>query len=167
MPLMGITEGLQPIIGYNYGAKLMKRVRKTLLYGIIIGSTFSSLTFLIMFFNADSFVGIFLNEGSPTIAMASNGLKIYIAMLPLLSVNLMGIAYFQSTAQGRISMVLGMLRQFIILMPLLMVLPGFLGLNGIWLAVPISDGLSILVVGIALLRSFRSTNGVSNQLKTI
>lgn len=166
MPLMGITEGIQPIIGYNHGANNAKRVRKTLLYGIISGSVFSFIIFLILVLNATTFVGIFLEEGSSTIDMAANGLRIYIAVLPLLSINLMGIAYFQSTAKGRMSMVLGMLRQFLILMPLLVLLPPILGLNGIWLSVPFADGLSIVIVGIAVLRSFRQQETV-NQEKVV
>lgn len=167
MPLMGITEGIQPIIGYNHGANQTDRVKKTLLYGIIAGSVFSFLIFIVMQVNADVFVGVFLEEGSATISMASSGLRTYIAMLPLLSVNLMGIGYFQSTARGRMSMILGLLRQFIILMPLLMLLPGIMGLNGIWLSVPISDGLSILIVGMSVLRSFRDENESNGQLNTI
>jgi len=167
MPLMGITQGIQPIIGYNHGAQQSDRVRKTLLYGILVGSAFSLLVFLVMMVNAETFVGIFLEEGSPTLAMAASGLRMYIAMLPLVSVNLMGIGYFQSTARGRMAMVLGMLRQFILLMPLLLVLPNLLGLNGIWLSVPISDGLSIVIVGIAVLRSFSNQSESGNQLNTI
>lgn len=166
MPLMGITQGIQPIIGFNHGAKQTDRARKTLLYGIISGSVFSFIIFSIMMMNATTFVGIFLVEGSPTIPIAANGLRIYIAMLPLLSINLMGVGYFQSTAKGRMAMILGMLRQFIILMPLLMFLPPLLGLNGIWLSVAIADGVSILIVGIAILRSFRNEKKITaDQLK--
>lgn len=167
MPLMGITQGIQPIIGYNHGAKQTSRVRKILLYGILSGSVFSLFIFSIMMLNADTFVGIFLIEGSPTIPMAANGLRIYIAMLPLLSINLMGIGYFQSTAKGRMSIILGMLRQFIVLMPLLMFLPPILGLNGIWLSIPIADGISILIVGIAIYGSFRKEKVTANKLRAV
>lgn len=170
MPIMGITEGIKPIIGYNHGAQLSKRVKKTLLYGILAGSVFSLVVFLVLMFNASTFVGIFLEPNSPTIAMAANGLRIYIAMLPLLSVNLMGIAYFQSTAKGRMSMILGMLRQFILLIPLLMILPRLLGLNGVWISVAASDFLSILIVGIVIFASFRQTQSIEpktdNTIKT-
>lgn len=160
MPLMGITQGIQPIMGYNHGAKKTSRVRKTLLYGIISGSVFSSIIFTLMIFNADSFVSVFL-ENDTTISMASNGLKIYIAMLPLLSINLMGIGYYQSTAKGRASMLLGMLRQFIILMPLLFFLPRVFGLDGVWYSVAIADALSIAIVAIAVMRSFRNEKAES------
>lgn len=157
MPLMGITQGIQPIIGYNHGAKLHDRVRKTLVYGIIAGSVFSLFVFLILMVNANSFVAIFLMEGSATIPMAANGLRIYIVMLPLLSINLMGVGYFQSIAEGRMAMVLGMLRQFIVLMPLLVFLPPVLGLDGVWLSIPIADGVSIAIVALAIVRSFRKS----------
>lgn len=168
MPLMGITEGIQPIIGFNHGANNARRVRRTLLYGIISGSVFSFLIFVVMMIYGSTFVSVFLEEGSSTVEMASNGLRIYIAMLPLLSINMMGIGYFQAIARGRISVVLGMLRQFIILMPLLMTLPRILGLNGVWLSVPIADGLSILIVGVVLLQHFRSQKDkvvINDQVK--
>lgn len=150
MPIMGITQGIQPIIGYNYGAKLYDRVRRTLVYGICIGVVFSGVVFVLMQVYAPIFIGLFLGNESETISMAVNGARIYIAMLPLLSINLMGIAYFQSIARGRISMVLGMLRQFVFLLPLVLILPRFYGLNGVWISTPVADALSIMIVGIAL-----------------
>ena len=152
MPIMGITQGMQPIMGYNHGAGEKKRVHQTLLYGLIIGVVFSTLVFGLLELFPATFIAMFLEPGSDTITVAVNGLRIFMMMLPLLSVNLMGIAYFQSTAQGRVSMILGTLRQFVFLVPLVLILPTIFGLNGVWFATPIADALAIMVTVIILIR---------------
>jgi len=157
MPIMGITQGMQPIIGYNHGAKLRERVILTLQYGMGIGIGFSVFIFALLQLFPTTFVGLFLDPTSETMSIAINGLKIFIAMLPLLSINLMGVAYFQATAQGKISMWLGMLRQFIFLIPIVLVLPKYMGLNGVWLATPIADAFAILVTGIVLYRDIKGS----------
>lgn len=152
MPIMGITQGMQPIIGYNYGAKKQARSVRTLKYGLIVGISFSTVIFALLQLFPETFVGLFLEEGSATIGVAVNGLRRFIAVLPFLSINLMGVAYFQSTAKGKMSMVLGMLRQFIFLIPLILILPKMMGINGVWMSAPIADSLAIIVTAIMLLR---------------
>jgi len=155
MPIMGITQGMQPILGYNHGAKKRERVVKTLKYGILIGMTFSSLVFIVLELFPRPFISMFLDPNSATVDIAVTGLRIFIAMLPVLCINLMGVAYFQSTAQGRKSMILGLLRQFIVLIPVILVLPQFLGLTGVWLATPIADATAIGITGLVLLNDLR------------
>ncbi len=152
MPIMGIMQGMQPIIGYNHGAKLKDRVNQTLKLGVMIGVGFSSVVFLLLQLFPEIFITMFLKTGSSTVDVAVNGLRIFIIMLPLLSINLIGVTYFQATAKGRISMILGMLRQFVFLLPLLFILPGWFGLNGVWFATPIADGLAIIVTVIVLMK---------------
>jgi putative MATE family efflux protein len=160
MPIMGITQGIQPIIGYNHGSKDFDRVRKTLFYSLAVGVVFSTIVFVLLQLYSPTFIALFLGSESATLDIAVNGTRIYIAMLPFLSINLMGIAYFQSIARGRISMILGLLRQFVLLIPLLMILPGMFGLNGVWMSVPIADGLSIVIVGLALWNENRKKDEV-------
>jgi putative MATE family efflux protein len=157
MPVMGITQGLMPIIGYNHGARQRDRVGKTLRLGILVGIVFSTLVFLLMQLFPTVFIKMFLEPGSPTIAVTTNGLRIFLLMLPLLSINLIGVAYFQAIGKGRVSIVLGMLRQFLFLLPLLFILPPLMGLNGVWAATPIADGLAILVTFVVLMVSRRKT----------
>ncbi len=145
MPIMGITQAMQPIIGYNHGARNNDRVKKTLRLGIAVGVVFSSIVFLLLQLFPSMFINMFLQPGSSTVDIAINGLRIFILMLPVLSINLIGIAYYQSIAKGRIALVLGLLRQFLFLVPVLMILPKFWGLNGVWAATPIADALAIFI----------------------
>jgi len=165
MPIMGVTQGMQPIIGYNHGAGKRARVILTMKYGMGIGVVFSTTVFAILQLFPETFIGLFLESGSSTIDVAVNGLRIFIAMLPLLSINLMGVAYFQSTAQGRKSMVLGMLRQFVFLLPLVLILPKYFGINGVWYATPIADALAIAITALVLYKDAR-VSGDADQLET-
>ncbi|MDC7244349.1 MAG: MATE family efflux transporter [Sphaerochaetaceae bacterium] len=145
MPMMGIQQGVQPIMGYNYGAEEFGRVSKTLRYSIFGTILFSSVVFLLLYIFPNTAVSLFLSEGSATVDVAVEGLRYYILMLPLLGVNLLSIAYFQSTAKGRIAIILGLLRQFIFLIPLVLILPLHFDLTGVWIATPIADALAIAV----------------------
>lgn len=153
MPIMGITQAIQPIIGYNHGARNNGRVKKTLRLGIAVGVVFSSIVFLLLQLFTSMFITMFLQPGSTTVDIAINGLRVFILMLPVLSINLIGIAYYQAIAKGRIAMVLGLLRQFLFLVPVLMILPKFWGLNGVWAATPIADALAIFTTIVILSKS--------------
>lgn len=157
MPIIGITQGLQPIIGYNHGSGQRARVSKALRLALLVGIVFSSVVFALLQVFPEAFISMFLSVGSPTIALTVNGLRIFLLMLPLLSINLIGVSYFQATGKGKTSMFLGMLRQFVFLLPLLFVLPRFWALNGVWFATPIADALSILVTIVVLLMARKPT----------
>ena len=150
MPMFGLQEGMQPIIGYNYGAGQLGRSYKTLKVGIIVGMIFSTFVFIMMQVFPKTFVSLFLNRASDTFPVAVNGLRIYIIMLPVLCINFMGITFFQSTDNGKISAILGMMRHFLVLIPVLLILPPIMKLNGVWLSTPVADMISILITAIAL-----------------
>lgn len=158
MPLMGITSGMQPIIGYNFGAKKYDRVKKALILSIVSGAIFSTIVFILLEIFAVPFVSIFLGNGSSTIQTAANGLRIFIIMLPFLSICFMGTAYFQSITKAKHALFLGLLRQFIFLLPLLIILPKIWGLNGVWIATPIADGLAVIVTLIILIVDNKKRN---------
>jgi putative MATE family efflux protein len=168
MPIMGIQQGMQPIIGYNHGAKLRSRVYKTLKLGILVGVIFSTVVFILLEIFPTTFISMFLDPTSSTIPIAVTGLRIYMLMLPLLSINMFGIAFYQSTAKSREALVLGMLRQVILLIPIVMVMQNLFGLIGVWASVPISDGLSIIITAIALVVSYRKdkATGINTSTET-
>lgn len=155
MPIMGLQQGMQPIIGYNHGARLHKRVYETLRKVLFVAIGFSTIVFLALEIFPAIFISMFLDPTSETIGVAAKGLRIFIIMLPLLSINLIGVAFFQSIARGTLSIILGVLRQFVILIPAVLILPQFMGLNGVWAATPIADGIAILVTAIILVSNYR------------
>jgi putative MATE family efflux protein len=167
MPIMGIQQGLQPIIGYNHGSKQNDRVYQTLRLGIMIGVIFSTVVFILLEAFPVTFISMFLDPNSPTIPIAVTGLRIYVLMLPLLCINLFGVAFYQSTARSKQALLLGLLRQFILLIPIVLVMQNAFGLIGVWASAPIADGLSILITLIALIVSYKREKKTKVELITI
>lgn len=158
MPIMGLTQAMQPIIGYNHGARKLERVNDTLRLGILAGILFSTVVFILLQLLPSFFITMFIKEGSSTVEIAINGLRIFTLMLPVLSINLIGIAYYQAIAKGKTAITLGLLRQFLFLVPILLMLSKYIGLNGVWAATPVADALATLVTIVVLLKTKKDTS---------
>lgn len=163
MPLMGIQQGMLPIIGYNHGARLKKRVWNTLSMAIIISLVFSIIMFIVLEFFATQAVTLFLKDTSSTVNIAAYGLRLYLISLPIITINLLGVAFYQSTADGKKSLILGMLRQFIFIIPAVFILPSFMGLTGVWLSTPIADILASATTAFVLIREYQKDRITSVQ----
>lgn len=166
MPMIGIQQGMQPIIGYNHGSKLKKRVNKTLMLSIIISSAFCVIVFIALQLFPESFMSMFLSKDSSTMPVAITGLRYNILMLPMLSIGYIGIAYFQAIAKSKEAIILGSLRQFILLIPLVIVLPQIFGLTGVWLSAPVADFITIVLTSILLIRNVRRPYDTENNTDT-
>lgn len=151
MPIFGLSQGLQPIIGYNYGAKNYARVTKALKIAIYAATIFSTAGFLLIQIFDEHIIRLF-NDNPELISIGSYGMRIYLCMLPVIGFQIIGGNYFQAVGKAGYAIVLSMSRQVIILIPLLFILPGLFGLNGAWLASPIADLTSAVVTGIFLFR---------------
>lgn len=168
MPIFGINQGSQPIIGYNYGAKKYERAQKTVKLAMIaatvilvIGGIFIQAlpSVAISMFNADPKL---LEIGVP-------GLRIYLFMMPIIGISIIGSNYFQSIGKAKLATFLSLLRQVILLIPLTLILPKVagLGLIGVWLAGPVSDFLSTIITGIFIVKEFKKEYIIENEEKAI
>ena len=155
MPLMGLQQGMQPIVGFNHGAEQHDRVNKTMKLAMIWATGFSTLVFICLRLFPRVLLGMFIDPASATMPLAIQGMSIFFLMLPFVGVNILGISFFQATAQGHKALVLSMLRQFLCLIPLLTILPPRYGLTGVWAAVPGADGIAILITALALILDYR------------
>jgi putative MATE family efflux protein len=155
LPFFGIQQGLQPIIGYNHGAGRSDRVRKALYLATGTAMGMATVVFLLLELFPSFFIALFIQKDSATMPIAIHGMRIFMAMLPVIGINLMGITYFQSTAKAGMAIFLGMARQFIFLIPLVLAFSALFGLTGTWLATPVSDALSILMTIVFLAIDFR------------
>ena len=155
MPTFGISQGMQPIVGFNYGAKKYDRAVKTLKICILASTAIFLAGFIIIQVAPQVLVGMFNNE-SELMGITINGLKKYTLTLPLLSVAIVGTNYVQSTGKAKMAIILSLLRQCIFLIPLMAILPRIFGLNGVWFAQPTSDIISIIIISIILLKEIKS-----------
>lgn len=144
MPVIGINQGAQPIIGYFYGAKNYAKVKETYWLAVTISTLMCIVGFLAGQFAPRALLSIF-NTDPEFLELGVHGMKILTFMLPLLGFQIISSNLFQAIGRAGIAMFLSLARQVIILIPLILVLPGILGLEGVWLSTPISDFLAVLV----------------------
>jgi len=147
MPIFGMNQGLQPIIGYNFGAKQYDRVKQVLKVAIFITSSIGFLFSIVAFTFPEFLLKMFTTDPN-LLQISSQALRIIISTMVLLGLQTCGTTYFQAIGKSIPSIFLGMSRQFIILIPLVLILPRFFGLIGVWFAFPSADILASLITGI-------------------
>ncbi len=157
MPVFGLSQGMQTIIAYNYGAKQYDRSKKALKLAIICAVIILTTGFILIKIFPEFFIGIF-NKDKELTKLAIKGINMNLFTLPIAAIAIIGPVYFQCIGKAKQSMFLILLRQFIVLIPLILILPKFLNLNGVWLAQPISDIMSVIIVLIFLNKEFKNDN---------
>lgn len=144
MILVGLTQGMQPIVGYNYGAGRINRVKETLNYtikvGIIIGCAGLAIGLLL-----PEFVVLPFNPSPPLAAESAKALRIITIMLPLVGFQIVVTNFFQCIGMAGKSIFLSLTRQFLLLIPALFILPRFFQMDGVWYSLPVADGFSTLL----------------------
>lgn len=155
MPVMGISQGAQPIIGYNYGAGNYRRVIATVKLAIMAASGLCLFGFICVQLLDVHIIRLF-NGNQELVQLGSDGLRLFLLMLPIIGFQIISANYFQAVGKAGYAIVFNLLRQIILLIPLIYILPKFWGLTGIWLAGPISDVGAALLTGIFMIRELRS-----------
>lgn len=160
MIIIGLNQGTQPIIGYNFGAGLFHRMFKTLKLGVIIATGISTFGYIIGTFYPDVLSAFFTRDIGLR-SIASKALQISIAVYPIIGFQIVVTNFFQSIGKANISIFLSLTRQFLFLVPSLIILPPIFGLTGAWAAMPVSDGLATIVSATTILyfiRKFKRNN---------
>ncbi|MBQ9020513.1 MAG: MATE family efflux transporter [Eggerthellaceae bacterium] len=163
MPLLGTAVAIQPLLGYNYGAHLFKRVRTTWFEGMAGATVIAVFMWTVVHVFPEQIVGAFGLEDSNIAEFTIFALKVQLLLLPLVGFQIVGTNYFQATGQPLKSAFLALTRQLIFLVPLYLFLPGifpqifpqYTGLDALYFAVPISDFLAIFTTLIFVLWELR------------
>lgn len=155
MPVFGINQGTQPIIGFNYGAKKYDRVKKALGLASLSATVLVTIGFLFSRIAPELLISIYNSKDAELIKMGSEAVRIYMIMFPVIGFQVLCSNYFQATGKPKKAMFLSLTRQVIFLIPLILILPQYLGLKGIWLVAPISDGLAGIVTAVAIIIEFK------------
>ena len=154
MIIMGFNQGMQPIAGYNFGARLFPRVlevtRLTTYWAIGVAST----GFLICELVPSVIVGLFTND-SELMSASIYGLRIVFAVFPMVGFQMVSTNFFMSVGLSRKAIFLSLTRQMLFLVPLLLLLPKIWGTFGVWVSLPISDFVATMVTAVVLVRQFR------------
>ncbi|AWG24635.1 MATE family efflux transporter [Flavobacterium kingsejongi] len=160
-PVLGITQGFLPVAGYNYGAQNYHRVKESILISIKYAGLLAILIFIVILTFARPIVAIFTNDPA-VIAETPNALRWVFAASPIIAVQLIGAAYFQAAGKARQALFLTLTKQGFFLIPLVLILPNFFGIFGVWVAFPIADVLSTLITAYFLKKEL-STNLIETE----
>ena len=164
MVVLGLTQGMQPIIGYNYGANRFDRVKQTLHYGLIFGGCITTFGFLANELIPGVIVSFF-TDSSELLAVSRNGLRIMSAAFAIVGLQIVITQFFQSIGKSQISIFLSLSRQLLFLIPCLLVLPRHYGTDGVWWSIPIADMVAFVVAVIALLYHIRKMSRRNLQVQ--
>lgn len=147
MIVMGVNQGMQPIVGYNWGAHQNERVWKTLRIAICAATCITTVGFLVGELCPEVVINLFSNgnsaESREILAKAIRGFRIDVMVLPLVGAQMVIGNFFQSIGHAGKSIFMSLSRQLLFLIPGILILPHYFGLDGVWYAIPISDALSV------------------------
>ena len=157
MPSNGVIQGMRPIISYNYGAKEKKRMDETIKMAGLSISIILLLGTLLFFFFPQTILKMF-NANQAMLDIGISGLRILSLAFILSTIGIVMAGVFESLGKGSLSLIISLLRQFIIIIPASLLLIPFLGLNGVWLTFPLSEVIASIVAFILFIKVYKGIN---------
>jgi putative MATE family efflux protein len=162
MPIFGLNQGAQPIIGYNYGAGKYDRVLRTLQLAILYATLICVVGFVVAMFAPSHVIALFNRNDQQLRDLGTHAIRICLAMFPIIGFQIVSSSYFQWVGKPKHALFLGLSRQVLLLIPAIVIIPYFLGLDGVWIAIPTADFCSSVLTGAWLfveLRHLRDRHG--------
>ena len=169
MVAQGFNQGMQPIVGYNYGAKQYGRVLTVLKYTIICATCVTTLAFLIGVFFPREVAALFVDSSNGVadqamVDVVAQGLGVCMLVFPLVGFQVVAGSFFQYIGKAPLAMFLSTTRQLLFLLPLLLVLPPHYGAMGAWASMPLADSLSVIVAAVLLTLQIRKLKRMEHDL---
>lgn len=162
MTLTGLVQGQVPIIGYCYGAKKIGRIKQVLKYSLGIAEGFSLITFICIMLFSRQIVGVF-NSEQDLLEVATPVIRIAFLAMPLLGLQVMCASVFQATRQISRSSFLNLLRQIILLLPLVLICSKLWGFTGIFIAMPLADVIAFIITMAMLYKLFKRISLIEEE----
>lgn len=166
MIIMGLNQGTQPIIGYNYGARNFTRVKETLYYSLKVATVITTMAFIVGQFFPRLFASAFTVDPE-LLSITQKGIRITIAAFPLVGMQIVASSFFQSLGYAAKSIIQSLSRQLIFLVPFIIVFPRLWRLDGIWIAMPVADTLAAILSIYLLIIQLRVLNKMEEEDKRI
>lgn len=162
MMISGFSQGMQPIVGFNLGAKRIDRVHQVLKHAYFYATAIMTIGFLFVFTMPGTVASLFSSD-PVMIERCIPAFRIMLCALPLVGGQIITTTFFQSIKKPKISILLSMTRQLIILVPMLFILPPILGVNGVWCSIPLSEAGSAFLAMYLLGKELRNNSQISPQ----
>ena len=163
MITMGLNQGMLPIAGYNYGAQRFDRLMKVLKCAIIAGTAITTTGFLIVHIFPYECARLFTTDAE-LIDKAMRAIKINMAAFPFVGYQMVVTNFFQSIGKAKISIFLSLSRQMLFLLPLLIILPQFFKLDGVWMSLPTADTIASLMAAVMMTKYMRKFKKQHNAI---
>lgn len=151
MVVLGLAQGMQPIVGYNYGAQQIDRVKQTLFYGLLSGASITTVGFLSCFFFPDYIAKMFTDDVQ-LIEIGADGLRLCTLAYTFAGIQIILANFFQSLGRAKVAIFLSLTRQLIFLLPGLILFPTVWGVRGVWISHFVADILACITCTIVFLR---------------
>ena len=161
MICMGLNQGMQPIAGYNYGARQYSRVKEVFWKTAKLAMCVTTLCFIIGMFFPRAAAGIFTSDDA-LLDLSSQGMRLMTLVFPIVGFQMIATNFFQSLGMVRKSVILSLSRQILFLLPLLYILPQYLGAKGVWISFPIADFIATVMTAFMLGSLFRKFNRLND-----
>jgi putative MATE family efflux protein len=150
----GIGQGIQPIISVSYGAKKEANIKKILFSGCTLALVLGIAFYLVCIIYPEPIIGAFNSENNVVLYdIAKKGMRLYFTAFVLMGMNVVVISFFSSIAKSKPAFIISMIRGFIVIIPAIFILPTFMGINGVWVIVPLVE-LFAFIVGSCMIVSF-------------
>lgn len=162
--VLGLCQGMQPVVGYNYGAGQLHRLRRAYFLAVAAASVITGGGALIGLFFPSDIARVFTTDAD-LIAATDRALGSCLLMFAVVGFQIISTSFFQSVGNASESILVGMLRQVIFLIPLLVFLPRTFGIDGVWYSFPISDAVATVVTFVLIIKQFRTLKAQA-RLKT-
>jgi len=164
MPIFGINQGAQPLLGYNYGAKKFNRVMRTYLLAVAAGTVVCTIGFIVTMLFPSQLVGMFVSNGDPVLMyFAPRSMRIMFLLLPTAAFLIISTTFFVVTGRPKISIFLALLRQCLLLVPLIFIFGRSWGLWGVIAAAPVSDTIALFITGTMIFFELRKLRNAKEQ----
>jgi putative MATE family efflux protein len=160
MPIFGIAQGMQPIVGYNWGARRIELVNRVMRIAIASSTLLICVGFAAVELWAHLFVAVFTSDPA-LIKLAAHAMRTMFLAIPFVGFQAMSTTAFQALGKAGEAMILSLSREALFLIPLILVMPRFLGLDGVWYASPIADTLAFFLTLVLTLRLMKSWKTVT------
>lgn len=155
MIVMGITQGMQPIAGFNYGAQKYDRVTQVFRYSVLYATIVMTVCFLMCELMPEPIISLFTDDAQ-LIRLAVEGMRTIVVVSPVIGFQIVVGHFFQSIGMPKKSIFLSLSRQLLFLIPMLLVLPGQFGTIGVWMSMPVADSVSAVVAAVMIWRFYRN-----------
>lgn len=154
MPIIGLNQGSQPIISYNYGAKNYERVKEAIKIALLYAFAISTFGYLLTRLIPNALISIF-NRDEAVLELMRYAMFAWFFVLPLIGPQILASNFFQAIGKSKMALFLTLTRQVFILIPAILILPTIWGLNGLLFAAPLSDGLSTLITAYFFVKTYK------------